>query len=233
MIPPPTTIDTLFDEIKNSLAHLAENGLAGFDCRPETLARIADWGRPPTPASALAAIRQELGDCRRCGLSENRTHIVFGAGNPNARLLFVGEGPGYEEDQSGEPFVGPAGQLLTRIIKAIHFSRAEVYIANIIKCRPPGNRNPEPAEIATCMPFVKRQIRAIKPDFIIALGKIAAQSLLSVDTPISRLRGRFFNFEGIKLLPTYHPAYLLRNPDKKRDVWNDMKMLMKEMDHGN
>ena len=136
-----------------------------------------------------------------------------------------------EEDQSGEPFVGPAGQLLTKIIKAMHLTRAEVYIANIIKCRPPANRNPDEDEIVTCMPFVKRQIDAIKPDYIVALGKVAAQSLLGNREPISRLRGKFYDFSGIKLMPTYHPAYLLRNPAKKREVWNDMQRLMKEMAH--
>jgi uracil-DNA glycosylase len=228
---PSTTIDMLLDQISTTLKHLSQNGCRGFDCQPETLARISAWGSPPAPAKNLAAVRQELGDCRRCGLSQQRTHIVFGTGNPNARLIFVGEGPGHEEDQSGEPFVGPAGQLLTKIIKAMHLTRAEVYIANIIKCRPPANRNPDEDEIVTCMPFVKRQIDAIKPDYIVALGKVAAQSLLGNREPISRLRGKFYDFSGIKLMPTYHPAYLLRNPAKKREVWNDMQRLMKEMAH--
>jgi DNA polymerase len=142
--------------------------------------------------------------------------------------MFVGEGPGVEEDRTGQPFVGAAGQLLTRIIEAIKLTRKQVYICNIIKCRPPGNRNPQPDEIETCFPFLERQIAAIQPDFIIALGTFAAQTLLETTTPISRLRGRFHEYKRTKVLPTYHPAYLLRNSDKKREVWEDMKMLMRE-----
>jgi DNA polymerase len=164
-------------------------------------------------------------------LCRQRHCIVFGAGNPKARLVFVGEGPGREEDRQGEPFVGAAGELLTRIIQAIKMTREEVYIGNIVKCRPPGNRNPLPEEIETCLPFLKRQLAVIQPDFIVALGKVAAQTLLETEVPISRLRGRFHLFEGIRLMPTYHPAYLLRNPAKKRDVWEDMKLLMKELGH--
>ncbi|MDP3285549.1 MAG: uracil-DNA glycosylase, partial [Desulfobacterales bacterium] len=150
--------------------------------------------------------------------------------DPDARLLFVGEGPGYDEDQQGEPFVGKAGQLLTKIIEAMNLTRKQVYICNIIKCRPPGNRNPAPDEIKACFPFLDGQLDAIRPDFICALGTFAAQTLLDTVEPISRLRGRFFNLRGIKVMPTYHPAYLLRNPEKKRDVWEDMKKLMSMMD---
>ncbi len=178
---------------------------------------------------SLKDIRGDLGDCRRCILCERRTHIVFGAGNAEARLMFVGEGPGRDEDLQGEPFVGAAGRLLTKIIQAIQLTREEVYIANIIKCRPPGNRNPEPEEIRTCYPFLERQIQAIRPEFICALGSFAARTLLSTTQPISRLRGRFHDHKGIKVVPTFHPAYLLRNPERKRDVWEDMKMLMREM----
>ena len=153
---------------------------------------------------------------------------MFGDGNPKAKLVFVGEGPGFEEDRKGQPFVGAAGQLLTKIIEAIKLTRNQVYICNIIKCRPPGNRNPEPDEISACFPFLKRQIAGIKPDFIVALGAVAAQTLLGTTESISRLRGRFHEYKGIRVLPTYHPAYLLRNTDKKREVWEDMKMLMKE-----
>ena len=142
--------------------------------------------------------------------------------------MFVGEGPGQEEDRAGEPFVGAAGQLLTRIIEAIKLTREEVYIANIVKCRPPGNRTPQPGEIAACMPFLRRQIAAVRPMFICTLGGCAAQTLLGTTEPISRLRGRFFDVGGIRVLPTFHPAYLLRNPEKKREVWEDMKRLMKE-----
>ena len=223
------TILEAIEEINCSLHHLAAGGLRGFDCSPQSLEKIAGWGRTAgVPAESLADIRADLGDCQRCKLASGRTHIVFGSGHAAAKLVFVGEGPGFEEDRKGEPFVGAAGQLLTRIIAAINLSRNQVYICNIIKCRPPGNRNPEPDEIEACQPFLERQIAAIQPDFICALGKFAAQTLLNSDMPISRLRGRFYEYNGIKLLPTYHPAYLLRNPDKKRDVWEDMKMLMKE-----
>jgi uracil-DNA glycosylase family 4 len=191
---------------------------------------IDTWGRRMEVSSeTLKEIRTDLGDCRRCRLSKGRKNIVFGTGDPAARLMLVGEGPGYEEDQSGEPFVGAAGRLLTRIIEAIHQSREQVYICNIIKCRPPGNRNPMPDEIEACFPFLKRQIASVKPDIICALGTFAAQTLLETRAPISKLRGCFHDYSGIKVLPTYHPAYLLRNPDKKRDVWEDMKKLMKAL----
>lgn len=177
-------------------------------------------------SESLNDIRIDLGDCRRCVLCEKRTHIVFGEGDPHARLVFVGEAPGYDEDQQGTPFVGEAGQLLTRIIQSIHLTREQVYICNVIKCRPPGNRNPEPLEIKTCSPFLNRQIQAIRPEFICTLGKFATQTLLKQEIPISKLRGQFYDYHGIRLIPTFHPAYLLRNPDKKREVWEDMKLLM-------
>lgn len=177
------------------------------------------------------AIRIDLDDCHRCRLSDGRKNIVFGEGDPHARLVFVGEAPGFEEDQTGHPFVGAAGQLLTRIIQAIQLTRQQVYICNILKCRPPGNRNPMPDEIATCLPFLKRQIAIIKPDFICALGTFAAQTLLETNKPITKLRGRFHSYQGIKVLPTYHPAFLLRHEEKKREVWEDMQKLMQEM-HG-
>jgi uracil-DNA glycosylase len=178
-------------------------------------------------ASDLAAIRADIGDCTRCVLHTlGRKQVVFGVGNANADLMFVGEAPGADEDVQGEPFVGRAGQLLTKIIEAIQLSRSDVYIANVIKCRPPGNRNPEPVEVATCQPFLFRQIDVIRPKVIVALGTFAAQTLLSTDTPISRLRGRVHEFRGgIKLVPTFHPAFLLRSPDRKRDVWEDMKIV--------
>ncbi|MEW6327057.1 MAG: uracil-DNA glycosylase [Thermodesulfobacteriota bacterium] len=176
----------------------------------------------------LADVRRELGDCERCKLHRTRTNIVFGAGNEQAKLVFVGEGPGLDEDIQGEPFVGAAGQLLTRIIRAINLRREDVYICNIIKCRPPKNRTPEPDEIEACKPFVLKQLDAIRPRLICALGSVAAQALLETAAPISILRGRFHNFQGIKLMPTYHPAYLLRNPAKKREVWEDMQKVQKE-----
>jgi DNA polymerase len=179
-----------------------------------------------TKSAALAAIRADIGDCTRCKLHEGRTNIVFGVGNPEARLMFVGEGPGADEDEQGLPFVGRAGQLLTQIIKAMGFERDDVYIANVVKCRPPGNRNPEPDEIERCEPFLMRQIDAIRPVVIVALGKFAAQTLLRSDVPITRLRGRFLTLRDIDVMPTFHPSYLLRNPAAKRDVWDDMKMVM-------
>ncbi|MCP4111311.1 MAG: uracil-DNA glycosylase [Desulfobacteraceae bacterium] len=220
-------------------------GCQGFDCSKEHLDIIDRWGKKPTISNrqstidnqqstisnrqSLKRIRTDLGDCKRCKLCQGRTNIVFGAGNPHAKLVFVGEGPGYEEDQSGEPFVGAAGQLLTKIIQAINLTREQVYICNIIKCRPPGNRNPEPDEITACSAYLKRQLTVIKPDFICALGTVAAQTLLKTPTPISKLRGCFYDYMGTKLLPTFHPAYLLRNQDKKREVWEDMKMLIREV----
>jgi uracil-DNA glycosylase family 4 len=217
------------DALKHTLQDLAEKGHRGFDCSAGSLEKLAEWGAAPQLlCETLQHIRLDLGDCKRCRLARDRKNIVFGAGSSSAKILFVGEGPGFEEDQQGQPFVGPAGQLLTKIIEAIHLSREQVYICNIVKCRPPRNRNPQPGEIKTCFQFLDRQIAAIRPDFICALGSVAAQTLLNTDVPISRLRGRFHDYKGIKLLPTYHPAYLLRNPEKKRDVWEDMKMLMKE-----
>jgi DNA polymerase len=222
--------DRALEEIHRSLRGLAFSGWRGFDCAPQSLAKLERWGRSPLHfADTLENIRADLGDCQRCRLAEKRRNIVFGAGNPRAQLVFVGEGPGFEEDQQGLPFVGPAGQLLTRIIHAINLERDQVYICNVIKCRPPGNRNPDSDEINTCFPFLERQLAAIQPNLIVALGTFAAQTLLGTNTPISRLRHRFHDYNGIKVLPTYHPAYLLRNPDKKREVWEDMKMLMREL----
>jgi len=223
-------ITTTLEDIKTFFRLLAENGCQGFECSKESLEKIQNWGRKEGgPSETLEAIRTDLGNCRRCRLSEKRKNIVFGAGDPHARLMFVGEGPGYDEDRMGEPFVGAAGGLLTKIIEAINHTREQVYICNIIKCRPPGNRNPMADEIEICVPFLKRQIASVKPDIICALGTFAAQTLLETKSPISKLRGCFYDYMGKRVLPTYHPAYLLRNPDKKRDVWEDMKKLMKAM----
>ena len=177
-------------------------------------------------AETLEEIRQDLGDCRRCKLHQMRKTVVFGEGNPKAALMFVGEGPGYDEDVQGRPFVGKAGQLLSKIIQSIGLQRKEVYIGNIIKCRPPQNRNPEPDEIEACHPFVLRQIQAIRPKIICALGTFAAQTLLKTSIKITALRGKVFDLDGIKVIPTYHPAYLLRNPEKKRETWEDMKQIL-------
>jgi uracil-DNA glycosylase len=179
-----------------------------------------------TAAEALAAVRANIGDCTRCKLHAlGRHQIVFGVGNPNADLMFVGEAPGSDEDIQGMPFVGRAGQLLTKIVEAIGLERGDVYIANVIKCRPPKNRNPEPDEVDTCEPFLFQQIDIVNPTVIVALGKFAAQALLRTLDPISRLRGRVYDYRGAKLIPTFHPAYLLRNPSSKREVWEDMKLV--------
>jgi uracil-DNA glycosylase len=180
--------------------------------------------------SSLEELRDDIGDCRRCKLHSGRTHVVFGIGNPNAKLMFIGEGPGRDEDLKGEPFVGRAGQLLTDIItKGMGLTRSDVYIANVVKCRPPQNRNPEPDEVASCEPFLKKQIELIRPKIIVALGKFAVQALLQSKVPITRLRGNWHTYMGIKLMPTFHPAYLLRNPADKKLVWEDIKKVMKEM----
>ncbi len=181
-------------------------------------------------AMDLRQLREILGDCRRCRLSEGRATIVYGVGNPNADVMFVGEGPGRDEDLQGEPFVGRAGQLLTDIItKGMRLRREDVYIANVVKCRPPGNRDPEPDEVASCEPFLIRQIDLVKPRVIVALGRFAAQTLLRSNAPVSRLRGQWRDYHGIPLMPTFHPAYLLRNPADKRLVWDDIKSVLREL----
>ena len=182
-------------------------------------------------ARSLQEVRDILGNCERCKLHRmGRKNIVFGVGNPKAELMFVGEGPGRQEDQAGEPFVGDAGQLLTRIIEGgMKLRRSDVYIANIVKCRPPQNRDPMPDEVESCEPFLRAQIHQIRPKVIVALGKYAAQTLLRSKVPISRLRGRWATYEGIDLMPTFHPAYLLRNPNEKRPVWEDVQAVMRRL----
>jgi len=194
------------------------------------------------PAKALRIIREDLGDCTRCPLHrQGRKQIVFGVGNPTADLMFVGEGPGADEDQQGEPFVGRAGQLLNNMIKAMGVTREQVYIANIVKCRPPGNRTPEREECETCSPFLMRQIAVIKPKVVVALGAVAAKTLLAMNSSMAQLRGRFYDFkptgvrssdptwDGCKLAVTYHPAFLLRDPRQKGEAWKDLQMVMKEL----
>ncbi len=193
---------------------------------------LSSYGtQPPSRPQRLSLeeIRRELGNCRKCKLHRTRQTIVFGEGNPQARLMVIGEGPGYDEDVQGRPFVGKAGQLLTKILQSIGLTRGEVYIANIIKCRPPQNRNPEPDEIESCFPFLIKQIEAIQPKIICALGTFSAQTLLRTDAKITALRGKVFNFSGIRIFPTYHPAYLLRNPERKREVWEDMQQIAKAL----
>jgi uracil-DNA glycosylase len=232
------------EALRNHLAFAAELGVAGVSRDPAWRTRggepqdsgargfsRADVEPAPAPlyqnaADALIAVRTEIGDCVRCKLhGMGRRQIVFGVGNPAADLMFVGEAPGADEDIQGIPFVGRAGQLLTRIIEAIDLKRDDVYIANVIKCRPPGNRNPEQDEVETCEPFLFRQIDVIRPKVIVALGTFAARTLLRTLDPISRLRGRVYDYRGAKLIPTFHPAYLLRNPASKREVWEDMKVV--------
>jgi DNA polymerase len=227
------------DQLTEHLKFAAELGVAGTSRDPAWRLRggeslpiesqgeeAAAVGAPVREASAdaLKAIRIDIGDCTRCKLHTlGRTQIVFGVGNPDADLMFVGEAPGGDEDLQGIPFVGRAGQLLTKIIEAIGLRREDVYIANVIKCRPPGNRNPEQDEVDSCEPFLFRQIDVVRPKAIVALGTFAARTLLRTLDPISRLRGRVYDYRGAKLIPTFHPAYLLRNPSAKREVWEDMK----------
>jgi DNA polymerase len=230
------------DQLAEHLKFAAELGVAGVSrdpvwrTRAESLVPRGEAVEGPreehsvifsrSAVDALAAVRTDIGDCTRCKLHTlGRSQVVFGVGNPEADLMFVGEAPGADEDVQGIPFVGRAGQLLTKIIEAIELTRDDVYIANVIKCRPPQNRNPDPDEVETCEPFLFQQIDLIKPKVIVALGKFAAQALLRTDAPISRLRGRVFEYRGSKLIPTFHPAYLLRNPSSKREVWEDMKLV--------
>ena len=197
--------------------------------------RVSENARAEKPAAdatreSLDQIRVDLGDCQRCRLGRGRQKIVFGSGNPDARILFVGEGPGKDEDESGEPFVGKAGQLLTSIIeKGMRIPRDEVYICNVVKCRPPGNRNPEEDEVADCAPFLQRQVAAVAPDVVIALGKFAAHTVLQTTVPITRLRGQWGEYAGIPVMPTFHPAHLLRNPGLKREVWADIQLVMRHL----
>jgi uracil-DNA glycosylase family 4 len=182
---------------------------------------------PALQTRTLEELRGALTDCRRCKLCAGRTHVVFGVGNPKADLMFVGEGPGRDEDLQGEPFVGRAGQLLTDIItKGMGLKRSDVYIANVVKCRPPDNRNPEPDEVAACEPFLRKQIEFVQPEIVVALGKFAVQALLQTKVPITKLRGHWHRYHGIKLMPTFHPAYLLRNPGDKKLVWEDIKKVI-------
>jgi DNA polymerase len=181
---------------------------------------------PVDKVAALSEIREDLGDCKRCPLHRGRKNLVFGVGNPNAELMFVGEGPGADEDEQGEPFVGRAGQLLNNMIAAMGLRREDVYIANVVKCRPPNNRTPEREECDTCSPFLLRQIEVIRPKVVVALGAVAAKNLLSMNDSMSNLRGRFYDFRGIKLAVTYHPAFLLRDPRQKKEAWKDLQMVM-------
>jgi uracil-DNA glycosylase len=241
------------DQITEHLAFFGELGVPGLSRDPAWSSRAVDHATAPAPESGaarppvvadqvpgrlarpsadlLTEIRSEIGECTRCKLHKAGRHtIVFGVGSPDADLMFVGEAPGRDEDLKGVPFVGRAGQKLTQIIEAIGLKRDDVYIANVIKCRPPENRNPEPDEVDTCQPFLFRQIDAIAPKVIVALGTFAARSLLQTMDPISRLRGRVYDYRGARLVPTFHPAYLLRNPSCRREVWEDMKTVRALLD---
>jgi len=211
--------------VKAVEAHLEEAKESGLEEIP-----VQVKSAPPEKiCRTLDDVSEWLGDCRRCKLNSTRTHIVFGTGSTQPDLVFVGEGPGAEEDEQGKPFVGRAGQLLTKMIEAMGLTRDDVYIANVVKCRPPGNRNPEPDEIAACTPFLENQLKVLKPKIICTLGAFAAQTLLKTEEKISKLRGRFHPYQGIQLMPTFHPAYLLRNPAEKKSTWEDIQMIMKEL----
>jgi DNA polymerase len=230
----------LKDSLQASLAFAAEAGawvLPGSRQPARAPALERDKAHPPadlpilsTPEGGpLALIREQIGDCQRCRLHQGRTHIVFGVGSPAARLMFVGEGPGEEEDRQGEPFVGRAGKLLDKMIRAMGMERGDVYIANVVKCRPPKNRDPAEDEVATCLPFLREQIEAIRPTIICALGSHAAKNLLGRDDPIGKLRGRVLTVGDWRVVATYHPAYLLRTPSAKRLVWQDLKLVLAEL----
>jgi DNA polymerase len=242
-VSPDSDKTILWSSLNAYLEELAESGIEGFppsaeihiphpvpnSTIPEITASTAPDADTAEHHESLEKIRKNLGDCQRCKLGRTRKNLVFGAGNPQARLVFVGEGPGADEDLKGEPFVGDAGKMLNRIITAMGVKREDVYICNVVKCRPPGNRDPEPDEISACAPFLLRQIQSIHPEAIVALGKFASQTLLATKEPISKLRGKFRDFHGIPLMPTYHPSYLLRsggNSDSFWDVWEDMTQVL-------
>jgi len=224
------------NELATQLQFFKDIGVDSLDLRASPSGRSSgeagDEGLiAPVPSNveSLESIRLDIGDCQRCKLAPTRTNIVFGSGNPHAELVFVGEAPGFDEDQQGLPFVGRAGQLLTKIIESIGLNREDVYICNVLKCRPPDNRNPEPDEVAACNPFLRRQLAAIRPKVVCCLGTFAAQNVLQIAAPISKLRGKFFDMDGMRVIATFHPAYLLRSPEKKREVWEDMKQIRAEL----
>ena len=221
-------VQEIIADLKSYLEYLKGMGIVSIPASKSNPEKT-----PRSEIQTLEEVRKELGDCKRCKLHRTRRTIVFGEGNEKATLMLIGEGPGYDEDVQGRPFVGKAGQLLTKILQSINLPREEVYIANIIKCRPPQNRNPEPDEIESCHPFLMKQINVIQPKIICALGTFSAQTLLKTDVKISALRGKFYDLGGIKVIPTYHPAFLLRNPERKREVWEDMKKIVELMGLGN
>jgi DNA polymerase len=228
---PVQELRELTEALEDWLRFQRRLGWRGTPGEPETQA--AAQPRETGRALTLKGIREKLGDCKRCKLSPGRTQIVFGDGSPRAELIFIGEGPGAEEDLQGLPFVGAAGQLLNNLLSKLGLRREEVYIANVVKCRPPENRNPEPDEIEACLPFLKMQIAAIRPKVIVTLGKIATQALLGIQTPITQIRGQWQKFGNIMVMPTFHPSYLLRFPRERHKTWEDMQQVMEYLaDHG-
>jgi len=232
-MPDPTRdreLRELVRDFRNYFEYLAGLGLKGW---PRVTIKAEEY-QPVAVVETLEDIRRDLGDCTRCPLHRGRTHLVFGEGNPRAELMFVGEAPGEDEDRQGRPFVGRSGQLLTDIIvKGLKMRREDVYIANVVKCRPPKNRDPLPEEAQTCLPFLHRQIRAVRPKVICALGKVAANYLLETTEPLSKLRRRFHDLEGIPVMPTYHPSFLLRQPEMKREAWEDVKLIIARLRQDN
>jgi DNA polymerase len=223
---PAEELQHLITQLKDWLAFQGRLGWAGVS---------ASWPASPPkqavaePVLTLAEVKVELGDCRRCKLARTRTNLVFGDGDPHARLMFVGEGPGADEDAQGLPFVGEAGQLLNNMLQKLGLRRSEVYIANIVKCRPPGNRDPEMDEVAQCLPFLHKQIQSIRPQVIVALGRVAAHALLATQTPITKLRGQWHRYQDIPVMPTFHPSYLLRLPRERLKTWDDMQKVMERL----
>ncbi|SJZ34193.1 DNA polymerase [Trichlorobacter thiogenes] len=232
---------TMYASVREYLQELEESGVDGLPLETVQQAELPGDREPlrqqpaQVPAArpqTLAELCQRIGDCQRCDLCHGRTNLVFGAGYEKARLVFVGEAPGADEDRQGQPFVGEAGQVLTRLIEAMGLKRAQVYICNVLKCRPPANRNPHKDEIATCSPFLTQQLQIIKPEVIVALGTFAAQTLLNSKEPISRMRGQFHSWHGIPVMPTFHPSFLLHNKENKQhywDVWSDMEQVLHKL----
>ena len=231
-MPTVDPVDELYEltrALRRNLVRHAAGGAWAVQGEPTARGDVQPAAPIATDGGKLAVIREELGECTRCKLHSTRKSIVFGVGDPEAPLMFVGEGPGEQEDLRGEPFVGRAGELLDKMIEAMGWTRQSVYINNIVMCRPPGNRNPQPDEVAACKPFLEARIGAVAPRIIVALGRPAANTLLGIDAPISALRGKFHDRNGVKVMPTFHPAYLLREPDKKREAWADLKLVMAEL----
>ena len=228
--PQSQKVSSLIKGVINYFHFLSDIGCSGFDCSEASLKLIESWG---LSLETIDKIRSDVEGCKLCGLCSSRTNIVFGAGNNNARLIFIGRAPSFDDDKKGEPFTGAAGKLFTNILQAMNLTRSDIYLCNIVKCFPPDSRKPMAVEIKTCVSFLKRQIKVINPDFICTLGTTAAQTFLNTTEPLSVLRGKFYDYNGIKVMPTYHPAHLLQNPGDKRAVWEDMKKIVKEYNNPN